>query len=46
MYLVMLKDKQTKWVTVTEARDLQLKNEILFVIKEKQESHIEISLTV
>ena len=46
MYLVMLKDKQTKWVTVTEARDLQSRNEILFVIKEKQEFQREISLTV
>ena len=37
MYLVMLKNKKKKWVSTEEARDLQLKNEILFVIKEREE---------
>ena len=38
MYLVMLKNKQSRWVTKQEARALQLRNEVLYVLTEENES--------
>jgi len=38
MYLVMLKNKRSRWVTKQEARALQLKNEVLYVLTEENES--------
>ena len=44
MYMIMLKDKKRIWVTLSEARDLQLRGDILYIVRDRKSSQEEITL--
>jgi len=46
MYLIMLKDKKKIWVTLSEVRDLQLRGDILYIVRDRKSFQEEITLSL